>query len=286
MPEWLHVIVRSLVYLVLLFFVTKLLGKKQISELSFFEYISGITIGSVAGEVIMGLERHITYGIISIVIFAILTLAADFFGLKSKKFRDFVEGKSTIFIEQGKILEGNLKKEKYSSDELLALLRQKGIFNIADVEFAAIEPRGNLSVLLKKENQPVTPKDLHLKVDNERESQTVIMDGNILDNSLQKAKKSRNWLNSELKKLGVTVDNVFLAQIDSYGELTVDLYDDQLKVPFPQQRPLILAMLKKTQADLELFALGANQTPEEKKLYSQNAKQLSEVIAHLEPFLT
>jgi uncharacterized membrane protein YcaP (DUF421 family) len=265
--------------------VTKLLGKKQISELSFFEYISGITIGSIAGEVIMGLERHITNGILSIGIFALMTLAADFLGLKSKKFRDFVEGKSTIFIEQGRILEDNLKKEKYSSDELLALLRQKNIFNVADVEFAVIEPRGNLSVLLKKENQPITAKDLQIKVANEKESQTVVMDGNIIDDSLRKTNKDRNWLTIELDKLGVTIDDVYLAQIDSYGELYVDLYDDQINVPTRPQSPLLLAMLKKTQADLELYALGTD-SHEEKDTYSQNAKKLSQVIKQLEPFLS
>lgn len=285
MAEWLLVIIRSILFIVFLLFVTKLLGKKQISELTFFEYISGITIGSIAGEIITGLERHWFYGILSIGIFAIMTLAADFLGLKSKKFRDFVEGSSTVFIQDGKILEDNLKKERYSTDELLALLRQKNIFNVADVEFAVIEPRGDLSVLLKKENQPITAKVLNLKVASEKESQTVIMDGTILDNSLKRAEKNRNWLNFELEKLGVTVDNVFLAQIDSYGELTVDIYDDKLKIPSPQQRPLLMAMLKKCQADLELFAIGT-ESVQAKEMYNKNAKKLNEAIKILDPFLS
>lgn len=285
MPEWIYIIVRSIVFVIFLLLVTKLLGKKQISELTFFEYISGITIGSIAGETIMGLEDHWFYGILGIGIFALMTLMADFLGLKSKRFRDFVEGRSTIFIQDGKILEDNLKKERYSTDELLALLRQRNIFNVADVEFAIIEPKGDLSVLLKKENQPITAKVLNLKVANEKESHTVIMDGKVLDNALTKAEKNRNWLNFELEKLGVTIDNVFLAQIDSYGELTVDIYDDKLKIPSPQQRPLLMAMLKKCQADLELFAIGT-ESVHAKEMYNKNSKKLNEAIKQLDPFLS
>lgn len=285
MPEWIYIVGRSVVFVIFLLLVTKLLGKKQISELTFFEYISGITIGSIAGETIMGLEDHWFYGIIGIAIFALLTLLADFLGLKSKRFRDFVEGRSTVFIQDGKILEDNLKKERYSIDELLALLRQKNIFNVADVEFAIIEPKGDLSVLLKKENQPISAKVLNMMVANEKESQTIIMDGNILNDALKRAGKSRNWLNFELEKLGVTLDNVFLAQIDPYGELTVDIYDDKLKIPSPQQRPLLLALLKKCQADLELFALGT-ESEEAKEMYNKNAKKLDETISRLNPFLS
>ncbi|EFV75786.1 hypothetical protein HMPREF1013_03846 [Bacillus sp. 2_A_57_CT2] len=85
--------------------------KKQISELSFFEYVSGITIGSIAGEIIMGLDNHWASGILSILIFGLVTLFADILSLKSKSFRDFFEGKGTIFIKDGKILEDNLKKK-------------------------------------------------------------------------------------------------------------------------------------------------------------------------------
>lgn len=285
MPEWLHIVVRSILFVVFLLFVTKLLGKKQISELSFFEYISGITIGSIAGEVITGLERHWIYGLLSIGIFSLMTLLADYLGLKSKKIRDFVEGKSTIFIQDGKILEDQMKKERYSADELLALLRQKNVFNVADVEFAIIEPKGDLSVLLKKENQPITLKDLNMKVGNEKPSQTVIMDGKVFDDSLKTAGKSRNWLNFELEKLGVTIDNVFLGQIDSYGELAVDIYDDKLKTPSPQQRPLLMALLKKCQADLELFSLGT-ESSEAKEMYNKNSKKLQETISKLNPYLS
>jgi uncharacterized membrane protein YcaP (DUF421 family) len=284
MPGWFFIISRSLIFLVLLFITTKVLGKKQISELSFFEYVAGITIGSIAGEVVTGLERSMTHGAVAIVAFGLVTYLVNFLSIKSKKFSDFAEGKSTVVIKDGKILENNLKKEKYTLDELSALLRQKDIFRVADVEFAVLEPRGNLSTLLKRENRPLTPKDLQMKMPNEKEPQTVIMDGNIIDESLRCAGKGRGWLYTELEKLDVTLDNVFIGQVDSYGELTVDLYDDKIQVPAPAQRPLLLATLKKVQADLEIFSLETD-CDKSKAMYKRNSVKVQETIDKLSPYL-
>ncbi|MFD5851908.1 DUF421 domain-containing protein [Cytobacillus pseudoceanisediminis] len=284
MPEWLLIGARSILFAVVLFAITKLIGKKQISELSFFEYVSGITIGSIAGEIIMGLDNHWASGILSILIFGLVTLFADILSLKSKSFRDFFEGKGTIFIKDGKILEDNLKKERYSIDDLSSLLRQKNVFKTADVEFAVLEPRGDLSIMLKKENQPLTPKDLQLNLPQEKEPQTVIMDGKILNDPLAESGKSRKWLDMEIEKLGLTIDNIFLGQIDSYGELTVDIFDDSLKVPAPQQRPLLMAMIKKCAADLEVFSLQTD-SKKAQEMYEKNTQKLNQIIQKLSPYL-
>jgi uncharacterized membrane protein YcaP (DUF421 family) len=284
-PDWIDTVIRSFIFLAALFFMTKILGKKQISELSFFEYISGITIGSIAGEAITGLENSIIQGLLSIAIFILITLLVDYLALKSKTVRNLVDGRGTVLIKDGKVLEENLKKEKYTIDELSALLRQKDIYRVADVEFAVLEPRGTLSALLKKEHRPITPKDLQLKVPNEKEPQTIIMDGQVVDEALRSAGKSRGWLHSELAKLELTLDNVFIGQVDSYGELSVDIYDDKMQVPSPAQRPLLLATLKKTQADLEIFSL---ETQDEVSIamYKKNAKLMQETIDKLTPYLT
>ncbi|MDQ6599150.1 DUF421 domain-containing protein [Bacillus salipaludis] len=284
MPGWVLIIARSLIFLLLVFLTTKLLGKKQISELNFFEYVAGITIGSIAGEVVTGLESNAYHGALAIIVFGLITFMADFLSLKSKKFRDVMDGRGAVVIKDGKVLEENLKKEKYTIDELSALLRQKDIFRIADVEFAVLEPKGNLSAMLKKENRPLTPKDLQMKTANEKEPQTVIMDGKILDEALRSSGKSRGWLTTELEKLGVTLDNVFIGQVDSYGELTIDIYDDKLQVASPQQRPLLMAMLKKTHADLELFSLATN-CEESKDMYMKNAAIVQNSIDQLAPYL-
>ena len=277
MPDWLDIIVRSILFLLILFLITKWLGKKQISQLSFFEYVNGITIGSIGAEIVTGLEQKIHLGVLSIITFAAIPFLAGFISLKSKPFRNFVEGRGTIFIKDGKILEDNLKKERYTTDELLELLRKKDVFQAADVEFAVLEATGDLSVLLKKENQPLTAKDLNLTVASVKEPQTLIMDGKILDEPLSTTGRSRQWLHTELEKLGVTIENVFLGQVDSDGQLTVDLFDDKIQVPSPQEKPLLFATLKKCQADLELFALGTENS-EAKKMYTENSKKLQEAI--------
>ncbi|HWJ77566.1 DUF421 domain-containing protein [Bacillus subtilis] len=284
MPLWLNVVSRVILFMIVLFFITKFLGKKQLSQLSFFEYVTGITIGGIAAIVILEVRHSIFIGGLAIVTMAAIPYLVSLISLKSKKLRDFVEGKGSVFIKDGKIMEDNLKKERYTTDELLELLRKKDVFQVADVEFAVLEPTGDLSVMLKKENQPLTAKDLNLTTASVKEPQTVIMDGIVMDEPLATIDRSRAWLHTELEKLGVTIENVFLGQVNSYGELTVDLFDDKLQVASPQERPLILSTLKKCQADLELFALGT-ESKEAKQMYRLNSEKLQEAIDKVTPIL-
>ncbi|PFX98082.1 hypothetical protein COL41_03555 [Bacillus mycoides] len=277
LPEWTLVILRSVFILIILFAITKWLGKRQISQLSFFEYIAGMTIGDIAAQVSTGLDSKFFHGVFAILIFAVVPFFTGILSLKNKTARDFFEGKSTVLIKDGKILEDNLKKEKYTSDELLELLRGKNAFSVADVEFAVLEPSGELNVLLKKDRQPLTAKDISLKVPNEKEPQTVIMDGNVLDEPLSTSGHNRAWLHSELEKLGVVIENVFLGQVDSYGQLTIDIYNDKLQMPSPQNKPLLLASLKKCNADLELFSLETK-SKSASDMYSKNAKQIEKIL--------
>ncbi|HWO75119.1 MAG TPA: DUF421 domain-containing protein [Bacillus sp. (in: firmicutes)] len=285
MPEHIEIILRALFFVVILFLITKMIGKKQISQLSFFEYVAGITIGSLASEVILKLETNILNGVLAIFVFGGVAWLADYCSLKSRSAREFIEGKSTYLIRNGKILEENLKKEKYSIDDLLSLLREKNVYSLSEVETAILEHDGKLSVFLKKENQPLTAKDLNVKVANVKEPNAVIMDGQILDDGLQRAGKTREWLNIQLEKLDVLPENVFFGQIDSYGELTVDVYDDKKQVPSPQERPLLLAMIKKVQADLELFALET-ESKEAKDMFNKNALKLDDLKKKLTPYLS
>ena len=277
LPEWTLVILRSVFILIILFAITKWLGKRQISQLSFFEYIAGMTIGDIAAQVSTGLDSKFFHGVFAILIFAVVPFLTGILSLKNKTARDFFEGKSTVLIKDGKILEDNLKKEKYTSDELLELLRGKDAFSVADVEFAVLEPSGELNVLLKKDRQPLTAKDIGLKVANEKEPQTVIMDGNVLDEPLSASGHNRAWLHAELEKLGVVIENVFLGQVDSYGQLTIDIYNDKLQMPSPQNKPLLLASLKKCYADLELFSLETK-SKSASEMYSKNAKQIEKIL--------
>ncbi|RUS42882.1 DUF421 domain-containing protein [Cohnella sp. AR92] len=284
MTDWYVIAVRALGALVMLFLMTRILGKKQISQLTFFEYILGITLGDLAGFLSTDLEKNYFHGVVAMLVWFVIPLGLEVLTLKSKKLRNLLEGSGRVMVKEGKILEDNLKKERISGDELLEQLRNKNVFNVADVEFAVMETNGELSILLKKEKQPLTASTMGMKLVNEVEPQTVVMDGEILDEPLATIGLNRGWLHTELEKIGVSVENVFMGTVDAYQQLYVDLYDDKIKVPAPQGKALLLANLKKTQADLELFAVSTR-NEEAKLMYERSSQELASVISDLTPML-
>lgn len=284
MPLWIQIVLRSIAALAVLFLMARLLGKKQLSQLNFFHYITGITIGNIAGFISLEIESHFMLGLCAILVWTLIPIGLEWLSLKSKRVRNWFEGKATVLVKDGKVMEDNLKKAMFTSDELLEELRKKNAFRLADVEFAVLETDGGVSVLLKKENQPLTPASLGVKVPNEQEPQTVIIDGEIMEEPLATMGLSRGWLTAELEKIGVTRENVYLAQVDSYGELTVDLYDDQVKTPMPSQRELLWATLRKCEADLELFAL-ATENRKSKRVYASCVRLMKSVVGQVEPYL-
>lgn len=282
--DWIQIVARSLGAIVMLFALTRILGKKQISQLSFFEYVTGITLGELAGFMSTDMEGNFWHGVVSLFVWFAIPFGLELLTLKSKRLREWFEGKGTVLIKEGKVLEDNLKKERFTGDELMEQLRTKNVFRMADVEFAVLEASGDLSVLLKKEYQPLTASHLGITVGPEQEPQTVILDGNILDEPLATIGLNRGWLATELDKLGIPVENVFLGQVDSYKQLYVDLYDDKLKVPAPQTKALLLTTIKKCAADIELFAL-ATKDEKAKVMYAACASQLAASIDALTPLL-
>ncbi|MFB4169531.1 DUF421 domain-containing protein [Virgibacillus sp. JSM 102003] len=284
MPGWVEILIRSVSLLVALFFITKMLGKKQMSQLDIFQYITGIVIGSIVATHVTDLTTQFEYALIALSVWFLVPFGLEFIALKSKRVRNFTQGKGTVFIQNGKIMEENLKKERYTTDDLLEELRNNNMYKAADVEFAVLEPTGKVNVLPKKENQPVTMKDIGLKPSPEKEPQTVVMDGKALLEPLSNASLNTNWLETELDKMDVSIENVFLGQVDSNGQLTVDLYDDKIAVPTPSEKPLLLATMKKSQADLELFAL-ATINQETKNMYEKNSQKMQEAIDKVSPYL-
>ena len=278
MPDWLVVVVRSVVFLLILFVITKILGKKQIAQLSMFEYVTGITIGNIGAEVVTGLDQKVHLGIIAIIATAAVPYISSQITLRSKIVRDFFDGKGTVIMQDGKIMEENLKKEKVTADEFLEMLRKNGVFDIAEVDYAVLEANGILNVLLKKENRPLTAKDLNMNIPKEKEPCTIIMDGVILDESFVRIGKNHAWLNNELAKMDVSLDNVFLGQVNSYGELTIDLFDDKVKVPQLKEKQLLYATMKKCQADLELLGLTIENDDKVRQTYLKNSRKMQEAI--------
>lgn len=284
MPDWLNLLLRSISLVLIILILTKYLGKKHISQLSIFDYINGFVVGGIAAIIAVHKDVNYWHGLMALSVWFIIPYTVDLLGLKSKAVREFVHGKSTIIIKDGKIMEENLKKELFSADDLLVHLRDRNIFKVADVEFALLEPTGKISVLPKADKQPLTASDIDLKLAPEKEPQTVIMDGSMLLEPLATMQLNPRWLETELAKLNVSIENVFLGQVDSDGQLTVDLFDDQMTVAEPTEKPLLLATLKKAQADLALFAL-ATENKQAKQMYQQNAEKVEKVINLLKAHL-
>lgn len=284
MPDWLTILFRALISFLAVFLFTRLIGKRQLSQITFFEYTVGIAIGDMASMVADD-EDPLFHGLLPMFIYTILPILISLLAMKSKTARNIVEGKARVLIKDGKILEDNLKKERMSTDELLEQLRSKNVFKVADVEFAIMESTGQVNAFLKSENQPMTPKRMGLPVAPEVEPQAVIMDGSVMDEALSTIGRNRLWLTGELEKQGVTLENVFLGQVDTNGELYLDLFDDQLQVPQPQNLQLTYTTLKKVQADLELYALST-QNYKAKHGYVQGSTVLQTMLDELKPYLT
>lgn len=284
MQDWLEIVLRTLCAVVVLFLLTKLLGKRQVSQLSFFEYITGITIGSLAAYISLDLDTNWYLGLVALSVWVAISLLIEFLQIKSKRIRDFIDFKATVVIKEGKILEGNLKKERLTSDELMEQLRKKSVFDVADVEFAIMESSGEINVMLVSEKQPLTPNHLNMQPGSVKEPQVVIMDGKVMKEPLGQSGKSEAWLKQELNKNNVKPEEVYLAQVDSSGQLALDLYDDQISLPQVRQKAALFANLKKCEADLEMFSVSAP-TEETRELYTNTANRLNQLLSEVKPLL-
>lgn len=284
MADWLNILLRSVALVFTLFFFTKWLGKKHLTKLNIFDYIHSITVGGLAAILILQIQINFFYGLLALFTWFFIPFLFRLISLKSKAARDFIEGKSTVMIQNGKIMEDNLKKEDFSTDDLLQCLRQEKIFSVADVEFALLEPSGDLSVMPKSNKQAITAEDLNITVPNVQAPQTIIMDGKVMLEPLANAGLNIAWLTTELAKLNITKENIFLAQVDNNKQLIVDLYDDQLPQPQMAELPTLLANLEKTAADLQLFSLATDNT-KSKGMYELNYERMQEIINLTKPYL-
>lgn len=234
MQDWLEVIIRTLAAIVILFFLTKLLGKRQISELSLFEYITGISIGNIAAYISLDIDNLWYLGIISLCVWVSVSVGIEFWTLKSWRVNGYIDGKSTVLIKNGKLLKNKLAKERVTVEELLEQLRKKDVFRVADVEFAVLEPSGELDVMLKKQYQPITPDMLGWNPGEDKQSYSVIIDGKLIKEELQQSGRNEDFLQAELKGLSLKMDEVFLAQIDGNGEMAFHTMDGR---SLPQDKP-------------------------------------------------
>jgi uncharacterized membrane protein YcaP (DUF421 family) len=284
-PEWLTIVLTSAGLFVLLVLASPLWGRKPMSAMTQFDHLTGLVLALMVALTALGVVDQLSYGFLGLLVWAISIMAVQYLIQKSKWAHDHIYGKEMVIIKNGKIMEENLHSSKMTAEELLSQLRRKDIFHVADVEFAVMEANGDITAMLKRQKQPLTPQDMRLNVSQTKEPQTVILDGNIMDEPLSTMGLNREWLFTELKKVGVNPENVFVAQVDAMGELYLDLYDDAIQLPQPKAKALLLATLKRVEADLSSFALETKDKTWRKK-YSRFSKQIRSITEKLEPHLT
>ncbi|RKD29009.1 DUF421 domain-containing protein [Thermohalobacter berrensis] len=284
MPAWANILLRSLgLFFVTLIFV-RIIGKRNPAKITPFKFINYVVIGILVSLMAVNIITNLVFGFIALAVWSLLPIAIDYLSMKSKWIHEWVNGKETILIKNGKVMEENLGQARLTGEDLLRELRSKNIFNIADVEFAILEPTGDINVLLKSDKKPVTAHDLGKQVSPQSEPQTVILDGNILNEPLSNMGLNQNWLKTKLESMGVSLDNVFIGQVDSSGDLYVDLFDDSIQLPQPKVKELLYANIEKCQADLESFAIDTKDE-KAKEMYSKNANKLKKVMKKIEPYL-
>ncbi len=228
MNEALVVIVRSFIAFFTLFFLARLLGKQQISQLTFFEYVLGITIGSIAATLSVDLTSRAWPHWVGLAVWVIIVLCLQFVTLKSSAAKKYLVGRPAIIMENGIILEEELSKLRYNLGDLLEQLRDKDVFDLNQVAFAVLETNGDLSILLKPEYQPVTRQDLNIDVKKVNLNPQVIYNGQVVQQNLDYLKKDYAWLIDQLKGQGINdPSQVFMAAYNEAEQLFyIDKYQD------------------------------------------------------------
>lgn len=284
MQDWLNVLLRSAALFFIVAIMVRLIGKKHPSRMPPIHYISYIVIAIIASMISLDIVKNAVFGFIALGVWFGLLFILDYLALRSKWMGELINGKEIILVKQGKIMEENLMQVRMTGEELLRGLRSKNVFNLADVEFAIIETTGDLNVMLKSDKRPVTPHDLEWKVAPQAEPQTVVLDGNVLDEPLDNLGLNREWLEEQLENLGVSLDNVFVGQVDSSEDLYLDLFNDAVQLPQPKVKELLFANLQKSQADITKYALETNDSTA-REMYTKNAKKLENLNKELQPYL-
>lgn len=211
----------ALISISVLFVVTRLLGKRQVSQLNFFDYINGITIGSIAAELSYTTGRERLVPLTALIVYGLVSYAISFLTNKSMLARRLFTGKPVILMENGKLYEKSLMRSHIDINEFLTQLRLQGFFDLNDVSLAVLEINGGLSILPKSGSRPATPDDLKIAVEPDLPAAAVIIDGHIMRKNLSNIEKNEDWLQNELGIRGARADRVLLATVDADGGLTL-----------------------------------------------------------------
>lgn len=219
-----EMMLRTTFAFIILMILARFMGKKQISQLTFFHYVTGITIGSIAAEIAGQSETPFLNGAVAMVWWAVLTVLMNLLTIKSKKARVLFDDQPTIIIHRGKISEQGMKKARLTLNDLNMMLREQSIFTVTDVNYAILEPNGQLSVMKKASVEAATRKDVKAPANEPKYIPTeIISDGNLIKENLTELKLTEEWLFEELKKNGIgKVEQVYYAEILEDGSLHID----------------------------------------------------------------
>jgi len=228
MPIVAVVVIRSFIGFFLLLVLVKLIGKQQVTQLTFFDYIVGITIGSMASTLSVQVNENTWATIAGMLVWTFLAIILAIIGLKSPLLRKVIEGVPEIVIQNGKINIDVLEKNKLSMEDLMMMLRSKDVFKVDDVEFAVLEQNGKLSVLLKSRKKPLTPEDMKMSTQYDGLPTNLIVDGNLDMDALKSVNLTKAFLEHHLRKKNITdINDIFLAQLDTQGNLYIDMKDSK-----------------------------------------------------------
>lgn len=212
----------SLESLIILFILTKLAGNREISQLTMFDYIIGITIGSIAAEMSTSLEDNFMEPLVAMIIYGLASVITAILSSKSIKIRRLTSGKSKILYNDGTLYKNNFKSGKIDLNDFFMECRDKGFFYLDDIQTAILEPNGKISILPKSNKRPINPEDMNLSPKQEKLVYNLILDGNILYKNLEYSGNSEKWLYKELSKQGYKdIKDIFLATCDFENNLSV-----------------------------------------------------------------
>ena len=222
----LKVILTSVVSVTSLFVIAKLMGHKQVAQLDFFDYISGITIGSIAAELATELESP-EKPLIALGIYGAVSILLDLLTSKFPKTRKYINGTPTILMNDARLYRENLKKAKLDLSEFLLLCREQGYFYLCEIQTAIFEHNGKLSILPKAANRPVTPDDMKITAKVTHIGTELIMDGCVMHENLARMGRDRKWLEKQLAQQGYKDPCEILLGIYRREENTLSLYPIQ-----------------------------------------------------------
>ncbi len=203
------ILVKSIVSFFVLLLLTRLLGKKQMNQITYFDYITGITLGSIAANISIEDNVSIISGLISFAAWSGLAFLIGFLAQKSYAIRNFFDGEPEIIIKDGRLIASSVKKTHLNMDDVTMLLREKDIFSISDVEYAILEPHGKLSVLKKPELGSVTKKDMNVPTPAKSYLPTdIIIDGKVINKNMRELGYDYSWLSDKLSSFGLRLSDV------------------------------------------------------------------------------